>query len=105
MDLALNSLQRLICHETQTNKQTNSPLFILLHREELLVTHARFFWVIALIFSVMARENPFLTIFTKAMSFKDFDQNLIPLLKCLQIELLQFLEQSWKTLFRNIVTL
>ena len=23
MDLALNNLQRLICHKTQTNKQTN----------------------------------------------------------------------------------
>ena len=26
MDLALNNLQRLICHKTQTNKQTNKQL-------------------------------------------------------------------------------
>ena len=28
MDLALNNQQRLICHKTQTNKQTNKLLFV-----------------------------------------------------------------------------
>ena len=32
MDLALNNLQRLICHKTQTNKQTTNMLYMLYHR-------------------------------------------------------------------------
>ena len=28
MDLALNNIERLICHKTQTNKQTILPMYL-----------------------------------------------------------------------------
>ena len=39
MDLALDNLQRLICHKTQTNKQTPFDIAMFLHKTTILFYH------------------------------------------------------------------
>ena len=65
MDLALDNLQRLICHKTQTNKQSNR------YAERDLV---RFLQVLTLVLTYHNKKYEYFPIYKRIQSWFDFER-------------------------------